>query len=247
MKHFVRVFALIAFLAGSNVAVFAQSAASADIYQIGDQKIVIPPPANFVEAASQFPSVKNAFTATEAAGNDMLAVHISLADAELLKKGESKQPDVYTKVSVLKRLRDANITAADFAGFVKVFKQQFPAAINPNSREMKTALEKASKYSTEQSGAETVFSLSQPINLGEIVNSPNAFGTVLLMEIKVAAEGKETVAAAVVGATAVRTRGKMLFVYTYRNYKNAKDIEELKSFSKNWLNQIALANQSRAK
>lgn len=247
MKHFVYVFALIAFLAGSSAAVFAQRSASTDVYQIGSQKIVIPPPANFVEAASQFPSVKNAFTATEAAGNDMLAVHISIADAELLKKGESKQPDVYTKVSVSKRMRETNMTAADFTAFLKVFKQQFPVITDPNGKDIKNVLEKASKYSTEQSGAETVFSLSQPINLGEIVNLPNAFGTVLLMEIKVAAEGKETAAPLVGGMSVVRTRGKMLFVYTYRNYKNAKDIEELKSFTKNWINQIALANQSAAK
>jgi len=57
-------------------------------FHLGNQVIAIPAPIGFEEAASQFESIKNHFTLTEAPGNDMLAVHLPHADCQKLRAGE---------------------------------------------------------------------------------------------------------------------------------------------------------------
>lgn len=233
-----------------NANVFAQttdSTAATSAFQIGNKRVVVPPPANFVEATSQIPRVKEYFAATEAAGNELLAVHITSEDFELFKKGEYKDLDFYTKVSVSSQLKNSVTTQAGFADFVRVFKTNFPALSDPNGREMKTVLGKLSENLSKLGNEKTTFSLSQPLNLGTFIETPNAYGLILLAQVKFAANGKEDARSILGGMSAIRVRDKILFVYTYKRYEKEQDIADLKAFSKTWINQIALANSLTTK
>lgn len=253
MKIIVVFLALTALCLGLNVSGFAQTAhggnssSASNTYQIGNKQIVIPSPAGFVEAASQIPVIKERFTATESSGNDFLASHLPSEDVQRIKKGEFLDFTFYTKISVAKSLKNLNATETDFAQFIAAYKKNFPAFSDPNSGQMKSTLKSISESLSNLNGEETKFTLTQPVNVGSIEDSRNAHGTVLLMQAKTVTSGKEVVRTMLTGLSAVLVREKIIFIYTYKTYEKEQDIDELKQFTKQWLNRIIAANAGAAR
>lgn len=241
MKLTVLFLALIAILLSLGVDASAQN--PADAFQIGDKQIVVPAPSGFTEAASQIKAIKDRFTATEAPENDVLAVHIPDKDYQLFKKSEAVNLTFYTKVSVSKNSKNETATEADFVNFVQVFKKYFPAYIDPKGSLMKNTLSRISDNLTALNQEKTTFALDKPYNLGEIVNEANSYGIVVLSQMTAKIGDAERIQSILGGISAIRVRGKIVFVYTYKYYKNEQDIADLKTFSSNWLKQIAAANK----
>src|SRR5262244_3892975 len=79
-----------------------QTATRISEVQLGDKTVLIPDPAGFEEAVSQFDVIKQRMMLTEAPVNDVLLAHLLVSDCELLRKGSAPTLDRYTKVSVLK-------------------------------------------------------------------------------------------------------------------------------------------------
>ncbi|HEY0050479.1 MAG TPA: hypothetical protein VGB68_14405 [Pyrinomonadaceae bacterium] len=246
MKIFIIFLALITIFPALAVSGFAQHTAAGvtDTYQIGNKQIVIPSPNGFLEAGSQIPVIKQHFTATESGGNDFLAAHIPAEHLQRLKKGEIFDLTFYTKVSVSKRLKTLDSTEADFAQLVATFKKGFPALSDPNGKEMKSTLKSISENLSNLNKTETTYTLSQPLNVGLIEDSRNAYGTILLTQIKLTSGGKEIVRMMLGGISAIRVREKIVFIYTYRVYEKEQDIAEIQQFSKQWLTRIIAANSN---
>jgi hypothetical protein len=243
MKIIVVFLALTAVSLGLAVSGFAQQAAAVtDTYQIGNKQIVIPSPDGFLEAASQIPLIKQHFTATESSGNDFLAVHIPAEHLQRLKKGEVFDLTFYTKVSVSKSLKALDATEADFAQFVATFKKSFPALSDPNGKEMKATLKSISENLSNLNKTETTYTLSQPVNVGLIEDNRNAYGALLLTQMKLTTGGNEMVKTLLGGISVVRVRGKIIFIYTYKAFEKEQNIAELQQFSKQWLARIIAAN-----
>ncbi|HEX8246858.1 MAG TPA: hypothetical protein VF599_01645 [Pyrinomonadaceae bacterium] len=238
--------ALTVIYASLGVYGFAQDGGSdgGDIYQLGNKQIVIPPPQGFVEAASQIPIIRERLDGGAAGGNDFLAAHVPAEHFQRLKKGELFDLTFYTKVTVSKKLKTFNAAEADFALFVDTFKKSFPALSDPNSKEMKAVLKSVSENLSNLNKTETTLTLSQPLTVGSIEDSRNAYGIVILFQVKAIIGGKEIVRTLVNGISAVRVKEKIIFIYTYKAYEKEPDIAALQQFSKQWLNRIIAANSN---
>ncbi len=241
MKLIFLFLALTGILFGSSVCLLAQNASNT--FQMGNKQIVIPAPSGFTEAASQIQVIKDRFTVTEAASNDLLAVHIPNGDYQLFKKGEFADLTFYTKVSVSKRLRNETASEANFVSFVEAFKKYFPAYSDPKGSVMKKTLTRISENLSSLNQEKTTVIIDKPHNLGEIVNERNSFGVIILSQVTTKIGDAEEVRTLLSGISVIRVREKIIFVYTYKDYKNEQDITDLKIFSSNWLKQLAAANK----
>ncbi|HEX8286467.1 MAG TPA: hypothetical protein VF556_00630 [Pyrinomonadaceae bacterium] len=231
MKLIVLFLALTAILFGSGVCVQAQSAY--DTFRIGNKQIVIPNPVGFTEASSQIQVIRDRFTVTEAAGNDLLAVHIPNDDYQFLKKGRLVDLTFYTKVSVSKKLKDETVSETNFANIIEAFEKNFPTFSDPKGSEMKKILNRISENLSGFNQEKTAVFIDKPQNLGEIVKERNSYGSVVLSQVKTKIGETEQVRTLLMGISAIRVREKVIFIYTYKEYKNEQDIIDLKNFSSN--------------
>jgi hypothetical protein len=214
-----------------------------DTYRLGTANVVIPSPAGFEEATSQLERVKAVLEATESPLNDLLASHMPSETIARMKRGEAVTPEFYTKVSVLKQMRAANISPADFASLVSAFRSSFGQVLDPEGPQMKSILKNVENGLNGLTDEKTTVGLSQPVNLGEFENQPNAFGMLILMTMKFQTGDRQVEAPLVCAASFVRVKQRVLFVYTYRRYKSAEDREAVRRFTKQWLGQILAANR----
>jgi len=227
-------------LALAAAAPFAPARAQqAHVYQLGTKSVAIPPPAGFVEAMSQFEHVANLMKTTEDPGNDVLAAHLPAEMADQVRRGERTQMTFYTKVSVMKILRARDTTEADFASTVAHFEKTGQQVLDINGPVMKSAVKNLREGLNNAVGTEVPLELRQPQHLGSFQKTKDVYSVMLLMTLKVP-EGEWPV---LVGASFVRVRGRLLFVYAYRKFNSEKDAEVLRDFTRQWVTEIVAANR----
>ncbi len=212
------------------------------VFQLGDQATRIPAPEGFEEAASQFEVIKDQFTRTEAPENDMLAVHLPHADCERLRAGEFGPFNFNTKISVRRVVRDQAYSAERFANLVATFRKNGTEILDVNGPTMKSAIKRLDNSLSELNKQETQVDLSQPINLGEFDTRPNVYSVMLVLNFKTKS-GDGEVSVPILGSLSyVRVGQRLIYVYTYRKYISAGDVEVLRNFTKKWIGQILAAN-----
>ena len=230
-------------LAACAVGAAAQAPApttrAADAYRLGDREVIIPAPAGFVESTSRSERVKEFFTKTEEPDSDFLASHISTEDMERILRGEKFDFGIYTKVSIQKRLRATDIKREDFSQIVANVRANSPRALDLKGPELQAELKRLNKRLDEKL---MQLDLSQPVNLGEFINTADAFGALILVKFKVTGVNGQRERVMVGSVSLVRVRARMLWVYTYKNFHTEKDADDLRDFTERWLADIRRAN-----
>lgn len=233
----------IAILFFVSASAFAQtSKADVTTFELGNQVVTIPAPEGFEEAASQFEGVRNHFAATEAPGNDMLAVHLPHADCEKLRAGEFGPFSFYTKISVRQAVRATDYSTQRFANLVTEFRKNGSKILDVNSPAMKATLENLGKNLSELNNQETQVDMSQPVNLGEFDTRANIYSVMLLINFKTQSGAGDVNRLIAGGLSYVRVKQRLIYVYTYRKYESKTDVEVLRDFTMKWIGQIFAAN-----
>ncbi|HWN08304.1 MAG TPA: hypothetical protein VNO50_03375 [Pyrinomonadaceae bacterium] len=233
----------IIFLVCASATVDAQTrAVEGTIFQMGQQRITIPAPDGFEEASSQFKSIKDRFTVTEATGNEVLAVHLPKSDCDKLRSGVAIDLNFYTKISVRESVRASDLSPPQFARLISEFRGASSKIMDINSPETKTNLARMNRNLSELNQQEVKIDLSQPVNLGEFDTRPNIYSVMLLVNLKSKTADGDVVKVIVGSLSYVRVKQRLIYVYTYREYKSTNDIEVLRDFTKQWIGQILAAN-----
>lgn len=232
--------ALLAVLALSAAAV-AQSPKT-PVFQLGNQATYIPAPPGFEEAASQFERIRDHFTTTEATGNDMPAVFLPKADCEKLRAGTFGPFNFYTKVSVRSAVRGESYPSARFATLIATFRENEATFLDLNSPSMKATLRRLDQGLSNLNNKETHVDLPQLTKLGEFDTRPNVYALMLLMNMTTTSGDSVVTTPILGGMTYLRVKDRMIYVYTYRRYTSAEDINVLRDFTKQWVTQILAAN-----
>jgi hypothetical protein len=237
----IAVFAIL--LAISPAAVAQTPKTGVAIFQLGDQATRIPAPDGYEEAASQFEIIKAQFTSTEAPENDMLAVHLTHADCEQLRAGTLTSFNSNTKVSIRRAIRDEAYSAERFANLVAEFRKSGAQMLDVNSQIMKDAVKRLDQSLSETTKQETEVDMMQPVNLGEFDTRPNVYSVMIVLNFKTKIGDSEVTVPILSGLSYVRVGQRMIYVYTYRKYKSAVDMQVLRDFTRKWIGQILAANQ----
>ena len=242
MKLFSTVTVLIFILTLSAVAQSQSANVLAPVFQLGDQATTIPAPRGFAEAASQFESIRNQFTTTEAPGNEMLAVFLPQADCEKLRGGTFGPFNFYTKVSVRAAVRGESYSSARFADLIAYFRKNEVTLLDMNSPAMKATLRRLDQGMSDLNKRETHVDLPQLTRLGEFDTRPNVYSVMLLMNMTATSADSVTTTPLLGTLTYLRVKDRMIYVYSYRKYSAAEDINVLRDFTKQWVTQILAAN-----
>lgn len=242
MKIYSTLTALIFILSLSAVAQSQSANVLAPVFQLGDQATTIPAPTGFCEAASQFEIIRSQFTATEAAGNEMLAIFLPQADCDRLRAGTPGPFNFYTKVSVRAAVRAESYSSTRFADLVAYFRKNEGTLLDMNSPAMKATLRRLNQGLSNLNNKETQVDLPQLTRLGEFDTRPNVYSVMLLMKMT-ASSGDSVVTTPLLGGlTYLRVKDRMIYVYTYRKYTAEDDVNVLRDFTKQWVTQILAAN-----
>lgn len=212
------------------------------VFQLGNQATRIPVPEGYEEAASQFKVIKDQFTSTEAPENDMLAVHLTHADCERLRAGELGSINSNTKVSIRRAIREQAYSPERFANLVAEFRKSGAQMLDVNSQIMKDAVKRLDQSLSETNKQETEVEILKPINLGEFDTRPNVYSVMISLNFKTKIGDSEVSVPILSGLSYVRVGQRMIYVYTYRKYKSAADVEVLRDFTRKWVGQILAAN-----
>ena len=242
MKLYSTVTALVFILTFSAVAQSQSANVLAPVFQLGDQATTIPAPTGFAEAASQFETIRNQFTTTEAPGNEMLAVFLPQADCEKLRGGTFGPFNFYTKVSVRAAVRGESYSSARFADLIAYFRKNEVTLLDMNSPAMKATLRRLNQGLSDLNKKETNVDLPQLTRLGEFDTRPNVYSVMLLMNMTATSAGSVTTTPLLGTLTYLRVKDRMIYVYSYRRYSAAEDINVLRDFTKQWVTQILAAN-----
>ena len=242
MKLYSTVTALIFILSLNAVAQSQSANVLAPVFQLGDQATTIPAPTGFAEAASQFEPIRNQFTTTEAPGNEMLAVFLPQADCEKLRAGTFGPFNFYTKVSVRAAVRGESYSSARFADLIAYFRKNEVTLLDMNSPAMKATLRRLDQGMSDLNKKETHVDLPQLTRLGEFDTRPNVYSVMLLMNMTATSADSVTATPLLGTLTYLRVKDRMIYVYTYRKYTAAEDINVLRDFTKQWVTQILAAN-----
>ena len=216
--------------------------AKASSVQLGDKVIVIPDPDGFEEAASQFPKYKERVLATESVDNDALLAHLPVKDCELLRAGQVPTYQDYTKVSILKLARELAVSRATMAEAVAGFRKNAGTYLDPDGPDMKKLLNKVEKGLSELDAKETKVDFSQPQILGEFDTRPDVNSFLLMMTVKIKSGAVEASVPTLASLSFVRANDRLLYVYVFKRYKAAAEIEAIKQFTTKWTSAILAAN-----
>jgi hypothetical protein len=160
-----------------------------------------------------------------------------------LKRAREFGPfNFYTKVSVRKGVREEDYSAERFATLVSTFRKSGSQILDINSPRMRGIVERQEKSLSELSKQETKIDLSQPVNLGEFDTRPNVYSVMLRLNFTTKNVDGEVTVPILGGLSYVRVKQLLIYVYTYRRYKSATDVEVLRDFTKKWVGQILAAN-----
>lgn len=219
--------------------------------QLGDKVVVVPAPEGYEEASAQFKEVKDRFVATEAPINDFLLAHFALDDCQSLRKGTPIDLSRYTKVSVLKELREKPFSDADMTATLTEFRKNSGALLDPDGPTMKGIMENASRNLSNLESKPIELGFNATENLGEFDVRPEVFSVMLLFTYKMDSRGTQPVTQMLASLSFLKLKQRLVYVMVYRKISSPAALQtelkpgiaETKQFTTKWVNQILDANK----
>lgn len=214
-----------------------------DSYKIGNRSVIVPAPEGFEEVTARFEQIGKYFTATEVAGNEFLAAHYPVERIAQIKLGTYAPPNLYTKVSIPRMLKEFDVTEQDFDGMIAVVNAEGAKLFDPNQTVMKEALVQMEKNLGGLSGTTVNVDLAQPKFFGEFYRTKNTHAALMLMKLKIGTEGMQSETPVLCGAGLVRVNKRVLFAFMYKRFDSADAADTLRELTKQWLDKIVAANK----
>jgi len=219
--------------------------------QLGDKVVVIPAPEGYEEAGSQFKEVNDRFVSTEAPGADFLLAHLPAAQCQLLRNGAPLELNRYTKIAVMKAIRNLAFAESDMAGAIAEFRKNSGAMFDPDGPTMKAVMENAERGLTNLASRPIELGLNGTQNLGEFDVRPDVYSVMLLITYKVGSEGTQSTMVMLASLTFLKVKQRLLYVTAYRKISSPAalktelkpGISEMKQFTTKWVNEILAANK----
>jgi hypothetical protein len=250
-RHFALQVVALVVVAGGLVHAQTHEAVAGSSVQLGDKVVVIPAPAGFEEASTQFKEVKDRFIATEAPINDFLLAHFPIDDCQALRNRKPIDLSRYTKVAVLKEFREKPFSDADMTATLTAFRTNGGALLDPDGPTMKRLLENASRNLSSLEGKQIDLGFNATENLGEFDVRPEVFSVMLLFTSRMDSGGTQSITQMLSSLSFLKVRERLVYVMVYRKISSPAALKtelkpsmvEVKQFTTKWVNEILAANK----
>lgn len=209
-------------------------------FHLGSRSVKVPAPDGFMGAFRRFDKIAERMIATEDAGNEVLTVHLPSSDFPRFEANQDQDLDLYTKVSVSKRVKTLDISSSMFADLVSATEKQIGTLLDPNSAIFKRVEQNAGKGLTELWRNETTVKINEPKHLGFFEKGTDTLSFMMFMNFDINNQKFSILNT----SSFVRVNNRVLFIYTYKRNPVAGDIEKLRSFASRWTKEIREANKA---
>ena len=202
---------------------------------LGGRSVKIPSPDNFTDTVVLFPRIAARLIASESPLNDVLAVHVTDDILPQLKNGYEPDLPFFTKVSVLKQLRTADVDLHEFQALAAEFEKQSPGMLQ-------TVVKSTEKGSGDRLskhwGTDTNLKIGETRSLGHFDKQPRSISSMFLMNLEIF-DRKMIVLGSM---SLVNVNKRLLFIYVFRIPTSDHDNEIVASFTKAWTAKIISSN-----
>lgn len=211
------------------------SAQDAATYRAGLKTFTIPPPASdLVEPGPDYRVILEPLAPT---ANRLVAAFVPRADLEALRSMHGAALTTYALVEVPRRAEFAEVGPEQFKEVADAVGNQFGASFSATMKDQQEEINRKLKV-LNSSSAE--LSLDKPVQLGTLFSKQDARGYGMLMSVSMKGQTKKVA----MGMTVVRVQSRMLFLYTYTEFKDESSVQWIRTTDENWADSILQANKS---
>ncbi len=202
--------------------------------ELGGRLVRIPAPENFTDTMVLYPHIAARLIAAESPTNDVLAVHVTNEILSRINNGEEPDLPFYTKVSVSKQLKAADIEALEFQTLTAEFEKQSPGALQSI---VKTGEKGAGEALSKHWGTDARLKIGETKMLGYFNKQPQAISSMFLMNLEIF-DRKLLVLGSM---SLVHVNKRILFLYVFRTADSDQAV--VADFTKSWTAKTVAANQ----
>lgn len=220
-------------------------AAHAEVVTIGGAAIQLPAPAGFANPAVAAPALGEALASFVAPSNQQLASFVTPRDVQAVQQGQQPRLERYFGAQTLRQLAGSALTRNDFTAMRKVLREQNAEVLRRAGPDADRQLEAVLQALQQGAPSQAAASLERHGTLAVDIyrDSEEAFGLMLLMNFEVEeAGGKPRRRLVLGGLVTTVVRGKLLYLYTYSDFRTTRDLHWVRKHSLAWLKAVHAAN-----
>jgi len=222
---------LIAVLLQPGVQSSAQDAAT---YRAGLKTFTIPPPASdLVEPGPDYRVILEPLAPN---ANRLVAAFVPRADLEALRSMHGAALTTYALVEVPRRAEFAEVGPDQFKEVADAVGNQFGASFSATLKDQQEEINRKLKTLNSSSAELT---LDKPVQLGTLFSKQDARGYGMLMSVSMNGQSKKVAMAMAV----LRAQSRMLFLYTYTEFKDESSVQWVRTTSEHWADSILQGNK----
>ena len=241
MKHLPLLLIVVLLFVSGLLAQKRPGAAPSDEFRLGPRTVKIPAPDGFTDVFTRLDKIAARMIAIEDAESEILSLHLPGSDFTKYEADQDQDLDIYTKVSIPKRLKTMDISPSMFADLAAATEKQIVTFFDPSSPIFKRAEQNAGKGLSELWANETTVKINEPKHLGYFEKGTDVLSFMSFMNFDVNNRKFSILNA----SSFVLVNDRVLFIYTFKKDPVAGDIEKLRSFATKWTAKIREANNKQ--
>lgn len=223
------ILAIILFLPGS-----ASTAQNPTTYRAGLKNFTIPgPTSDLVEAGPDYRVLLEPLVPTN---NRLIAAFLQPADLNTLTSGSSAELSRYALVEIARRGEFAAVTPEMFKQIVDAIAKQFGVTFDATLKDQQDEINRRLKALGSSPGEIT---LDKPVQLGTLFSKPDASAVGMIMPVSFGGKTKKMA----MGMVVVHVQSRVLFIYTYAEYKDESSVQWIRTTDEHWADAILAANK----
>lgn len=209
---------------------------------VGTTSISIPQPAGFVSLEGVSKETYGVMQDLTPETNRLLSGFISKKDAKSLLQGEGAKLEEYFLVQTFQEFEKKTFTLNEFSQLRKSIRKDQEAAVTLNQEKVDALTKSGSKKLSNRLDSDISFSISGTIPLGVSSETAHSIASSSLSKYQETINGEKS--ERLVAGTMVfqLVKGKLLYLFIYKNYHKDSDIEWTKDVAVKWSSQIIESN-----
>jgi hypothetical protein len=209
-----------------------------DKYQFGTREVRVPGPEGFANVMTRFPAVTARAVATEDPRNEVLAVFVPETFVPKLQESEEIDLGLYTKVSVSRAGRGAEITPDFYRTVVADIEKNLANYLDPDGEVVKN-VEKNSTKGLSDLGNKTTVDMTSSKIFGTFDKTDRVFSSMILVGTEINGRKVSTLGT----MSVVFVNHRLVYVYAYKMSPTENDVKEMNALTKKWTARIVAANK----
>jgi hypothetical protein len=212
---------------------------------IGTTPIRLPAPAGFTEVGRGSPDIMARFTTFTPPSNKLLAVYVTHADAERIRRGEQPDFSSYIMVQTHRRSLDHDMTQAEFDQLRDIIRNQQKQLLERGKERANELLRDRRSQISSQAGTNMELSVQDMALKGVFVDNARIISLAAVNKYNVQVEGQPSSFEVAGASNVIYLKNKSLFVYVFEKYDSARNLENIRNLSTAWSQQILRENGVR--